>query len=80
MGGHMVNETENRNVEHLIAAHTALENLAKTMEPMPDEAMSHLVLAIYVVREKILALMPSSSESISAAVLAPFIEQLVADA
>ncbi|MEI5680637.1 MULTISPECIES: hypothetical protein [unclassified Mesorhizobium] len=68
------------NIEHLITTHTELENLTKSMAPMPDEAMNRLTDAIFVVRERILALLPTSSESISAAVLAPFIDQLMEDA
>jgi hypothetical protein len=67
-------------VEHLVVTHTALEAFAKEMSPMPDEAMGHLVQAIYVVRKRILTLLPTSSDRISGAVMAPFIEQLVADA
>ncbi|MER9032432.1 hypothetical protein [Mesorhizobium sp. M0674] len=67
-------------VEHLVITHTALEAFAKNMSPLPDEAMGHLVQAIYVVREKILTLLPTSSERIRATVLAPFIEQLVSEA
>ncbi|RWO04878.1 MAG: hypothetical protein EOS07_27735 [Mesorhizobium sp.] len=70
---------EPSNIERYIATYNALEGIAREMAPLPDEAMNAIVEAISVIKAHILASLKTSDERISAKVLAPFIDHLVAD-